>query len=48
MASGEIAALHGDADFRRDMELARKELEKARTSAHTPDDLLCKIEQSAR
>ncbi|MCA1955415.1 acid phosphatase PhoC [Zymomonas sp.] len=48
MASGEIAALHGDANFRQDMELARKELEKARASAHRPDDLLCKIEQSAR
>lgn len=46
LASGEIAALHGDADFRRDMELARKELDKARSSANAPDDLQCKIEQS--
>ncbi|MFT8736364.1 MAG: phosphatase PAP2 family protein [Zymomonas mobilis] len=48
LASGEVAALHGDERFRHDLELAKKELDKARSSAGAPDDLQCKIEQAGR
>lgn len=47
MGAGEIAAMHGNAEFRADMDAARAELAALRTNAPKPNPQICTVEQDA-